>query len=80
MWRSDGTEAGTVLVKDIFPGFEESVPIRGVSVDGRLFVWADDGVHGVELWRSDGTEAGTVLVRDIFRGPEGSFGKGHSRV
>ncbi len=61
LWKSDGTEAGTVLVKNIWS-------VEGIVVDGTLYFGAGDGVHGFELWKSDGTEAGTVLVKDIFPG------------
>jgi len=76
LWRSDGTEAGTTLVRDIFPGRE---PVdfgpAGLSTIGDAVLFAtDDGVHGHELWRSDGTEAGTTLVRDIRPGPVSSGG------
>jgi ELWxxDGT repeat protein len=66
LWRSDGTEAGTEMVKkDIDPlksglSYGELTDFRGT-----LFFPADDGVHSRELWRSDGTEAGTKMVRDI---------------
>jgi ELWxxDGT repeat protein len=68
LWKSDGTEAGTVLVKDINPGSDHSFPRHLTSVGGRLFFAADDGVHGHELWTSDGTAAGTKLVKDIVPG------------
>lgn len=65
LWSSDGTEAGTVLVKDIRPGDYLSYPSSLTAVGSTLFFTARDGVHGQELWRSDGTEAGTSLVEDI---------------
>jgi ELWxxDGT repeat protein len=68
LWKSDGTEAGTVLVKDINPGINSSCPRHFVNINGELFFTTDDGVHGDELWNSDGTEAGTVLVKDINLG------------
>jgi len=72
LWKSDGTEAGTVLVKDINPGRRDSDPLFLTNVNGMLFFGAIDGIHGHELWQSDGTQAGTVLVKDIRPGPENS--------
>ena len=63
---SDGTSAGTVLVEDIHPGEDSSLPTQLTSSGGTLFFRADDGTTGTELWKSDGTEAGTVLVRDVW--------------
>jgi ELWxxDGT repeat protein len=74
LWRSDGTPAGTFLVKDILPGSSSSLPGSLTEVNGRLFFYADDGMNGRELWKSDGTAAGTVLVKDIFPGGNGSSG------
>ena len=65
LWKSDGTKAGTVLVKDIHPCARHSAPSGLTAVGGTLFFAADDGTHGRELWKSNGTEAGTVLVKDI---------------
>ncbi|MFQ5603319.1 MAG: ELWxxDGT repeat protein [bacterium] len=64
LWKSDGTAAGTVLVKDIHPT-GSSNPSEITNVDGMAYFRADDGQHGVELWRSDGTAAGTVMIKDI---------------
>ncbi len=68
LWKSDGTAAGTVLVKDINPGALGSAPKELANVGGRCFFAASDDTHGRELWKSDGTEAGTVLVKDIEAG------------
>ncbi len=70
LWKSDGTEAGTVLVADIrdnsLGGWQQSsYPANLTAVDGTLFFTAHDNVHGRELWKSDGTAEGTVLVADI---------------
>lgn len=80
LWRSNGTQAGTSLVKDIHPGqfpFSTSdAPSASTVYNGALYFVADDGVHGREVWRSDGTEAGTVMLKDIW--PEGESSSPHS--
>ena len=74
LWRSDGTTAGTALVKDIYPGTgNSSNPSELTNAGGFLFFAADDGTTGNELWRSDGTTAGTTLVKDIRSGSSGSY-------
>jgi ELWxxDGT repeat protein len=72
LWKSDGTEAGTVLVKDIYPGILDSDPDWLINANGTLYFQADDDTHGVELWKSDGTEAGTVMVLDMWLGAQSS--------
>src|SRR5262245_57028887 len=74
LWKSDGTGAGTTLVKDINPASASSYPGSLTNVNGTLFFSANDGNHGVELWKSDGTESGTVLVKD--NNASGSYGGG----
>ena len=70
LWKSDGTDAGTVIVKDINPDAGHSVP-DGLSVMGNyVYFSANDGTAGTELWRSDGTAAGTKLVKDIWDGAD----------
>ena len=72
LWKSDGTEAGTVMVKDICPGAAGSSPAYPINLNGTLLFAATDGAAGVELWKSDGTTDGTVLLKDINPGSGGS--------
>ncbi len=64
LWRSDGTESGTVMVKDINPNGDSYLG-SFVNINGILYFTAIDGTNGRELWRSNGTETGTVMVKDI---------------
>ncbi|MFN5513829.1 MAG: ELWxxDGT repeat protein, partial [Cyanobacteriota bacterium] len=73
LWKSDGTAAGTVLVKDIRPGSSSSYLRELTGVGNTLYFSANDGVNGDELWKSDGTAAGTVLVKDINPGSSSSY-------
>ena len=65
LWKSDGTEAGTVMVKNLSPGFNM------INIDSTLFFEASTSGYGSELWKSDGTADGTVMVRDINPPPYG---------
>jgi ELWxxDGT repeat protein len=68
LWKSDGTDAGTVLVKDINPGSGSASPSNFINIGGTLYFTANDGSNGIELWKSDGTDAGTVMVKNIQAG------------
>ena len=70
---SDGTEAGTYLLKDINPGSADSYPKKFTDVGDVLYFIADDGEYGRELYRSDGTDSGTWMVTDINPGAASSF-------
>lgn len=72
LWKSDGTEAGTAMVKDIRPGSSNSSIGYLTHVNHVLYFVANNGTTGTELWKSDGTAAGTVLVKDIRTGSLGS--------
>lgn len=63
LWRSDGTEAGTILVKIVNASTTVGV-IPGFSYGGKVFFYVDDGVHGSEPWVTDGTADGTQLLAD----------------
>jgi ELWxxDGT repeat protein len=80
LWKSDGTAAGTVLVKDIYPTTVGSSASYLTNVNGTLFFEADDGTHGYELWKSDGTVSGTTLVKDINPGSANSYPTGLTNV
>jgi ELWxxDGT repeat protein len=76
LWESDGTMAGTVIVKDINPGTADGIgaPLNITNEDfvlasNKIFFSADDGSGtGAELWATDGTATGTQLVKDIVPG------------
>ncbi len=72
LWVSDGTDQGTRLLKDIFPGVNtsgsapapnQSLPRLFTQVGNKaVFVANDDGVN-YRMWVTDGTEAGTILLQ-----------------
>src|SRR5262249_53836235 len=75
LWRTDGSAAGTLLVKDVNPGTAGGVgAIRAAA--GQIFFVGYRPDTGTELWRSDGTEAGTALVTEIAAGTSSSFIEG----
>ncbi|MEP6951529.1 MAG: ELWxxDGT repeat protein [Ginsengibacter sp.] len=69
LWISDGTLAGTHVVKDINPGAGNGIDIdRNVSAlytNTALFFAANNGANGNELWQTDGTAGNTTIVADI---------------
>lgn len=71
LWFSDGTAAGTRLVKDISPGSASSSPRAFAAAGGTVYFVATTGPVGarqVELWSTDGTAAHTTLVAPIGLG------------
>ncbi|MEO5563781.1 MAG: ELWxxDGT repeat protein [Chitinophagaceae bacterium] len=86
LWKSDGTEVGTVLIKDINTGrypqgsgiysgrIRFSDPVNFTTINGLVLFSAADDANGFgqELWKTDGTEAGTAMVKDIFPGTASS--------
>ena len=72
LWVSNGTVAGTKMVKDIFPGETSSGVAWMQRFNDKVVFQAQADVDtGIELWISDGTEAGTYMVKDIH--PIGSI-------
>lgn len=83
LWMTDGTEAGTTMVRDIRKGFGAgyaegdrcSHPQWLTAFNSEVYFVATDDVdtdRGRELWKSNGTAAGTVMVKDINPGRDSS--------
>jgi ELWxxDGT repeat protein len=74
LWKSDGTEAGTVEVAAFPPSSPGFDWLRGLTpAQDKLFFQANEAATGDELWVTDGTSAGTRLVADLTPGTDGSF-------
>ena len=74
LWSSDGTGPGTSMFMDLntsAPG-ATSTPHRFGVINGSLYFFADDGIHGIELWVTTGQQAWTRMLMDWNPGPEGS--------
>ena len=66
LWRSDGTEDGTYMVKEI-DEVGSSRPAYFFPLDEeRVLFSAQPAGGGFELWISDGTEAGTNAVGNAY--------------
>ncbi|MBX2973373.1 MAG: T9SS type A sorting domain-containing protein [Flavobacteriales bacterium] len=72
LWVSDGTEAGTTMVKDISTGSASSYPNYFTVIGNKIYFSASTEAEGNELWVTDGTAAGTHLVVDATPGTESS--------
>lgn len=65
LWVSDGTKAGTIMLKDIAVGLPSSNPSQITPVGSLAYFQAESLRYGVELWVTDGTSGGTIQVADI---------------
>ena len=76
LFRSDGTDAGTSLLKTFDPGWTASSgasPLDGSAeyqLNRNVLFLANDGIHGKQLWKTDGTAEGTSRITD-FQTPLG---------
>ena len=74
LWVTDGTDAGTHIVKDIFPGINSGIQNttstgRTAKLNENTFMFmGGESVNGLELWKSNGTGDGTILVKDLEPG------------
>lgn len=66
LWKTDGTENGTQIVKDIALGSQSSMSsLNGIDLNGSLIFTAYSAAVGNEVWITDGSSAGTVLLKNI---------------
>jgi ELWxxDGT repeat protein len=74
LWRTDGTDSGTQLVKDMNPGAGS-----GVRLDRWAFPLRDSLIFtagvglDLQVWSTDGTEAGTTMLTDIHLAAPNAF-------
>ena len=71
LWKSDGTESGTFLLKDINNGIGDSNPRVVGEINGVVYFGAYNGSVNA-LWKTDGTLAGTTVVTET--GDYGFYG------
>lgn len=69
LWKTDGTIAGTMLIKEVSPSFTSAYNYfteGPVTSSGLFFFGASaSGTNGYCLWRSDGTASGTYTLTGI---------------
>lgn len=65
IWKTDGTVAGTTMVKDVYSGIQGYALSNLITLNGILFFTVYGGASGNELWKSDGTIGGTELVKSM---------------
>jgi len=67
LWRSDGTDAGTRMIRDANTGPDS--PINTIVAGAtRVYYYGRDPQYSFDMFESDGTEAGTHVVNPT-RGP-----------
>jgi ELWxxDGT repeat protein len=67
-WVTDGTDAGTHILKDINPGSGSGITGVADTLNSKLIFTGYTPESGNELWITDATETGTVLLKDINSG------------
>ena len=79
LWRTNGTEASSTLIKDINPGINGAWnDFQGrefIRFGNKIYFNANDGFNGDELWVSGGTDASTFMVKNINAGGASSSPK-----
>lgn len=68
LWRTNGTETSTVLVKDVWTGTSASAPSGFTRIGSTVYfaIYANTFPY-TQLWKTDGTAAGTVGIGTNLR-------------
>jgi len=66
LYVTNGTTAGTKMVKDIYPGSESSRPSNLINHKGTCYFTATTAANGSELWKATTTTAN--MIKDIAPG------------
>ncbi|MCA8946341.1 MAG: hypothetical protein KDB29_08950, partial [Planctomycetes bacterium] len=72
LYITDGTQGGTMLLKDIEPT-GNGLPVEKLLVGSVVLFRAFTYANGTELWVSDGTTGGTQLLVDLNPGAASGF-------
>src|SRR6218665_112499 len=64
IWKTDGTPAGTVAIKDLAPA-SSGYNVTELSAAGSLVYFRFNN----KLYRTDGTNAGTIILQDSLHSP-----------
>jgi ELWxxDGT repeat protein len=73
LWTSDGTAAGTTMLRAFDSGQYYDVPGMFTAVGDHVIFSAGDTQYGQGVWATDGTPSGTVLLTDINMGLQASY-------
>lgn len=65
LYKTDGSPAGTSLVKDLNGNKNSYISQQMVAYNANVYFLENDST-GCRLWRSDGTSSGTVVVADVY--------------
>jgi ELWxxDGT repeat protein len=64
LYQSDGTSAGTVLLKDLGTDSDDGF-LRLAEMDGKIFISFRKSAGQYDLWVTDGTASGTNFIRSF---------------
>lgn len=76
LWKTDGTEAGTVVVKKLRPNSVYNAYTSNLiaAPNGKDLLFTGNDGSGSALWMTDGTTAGTTKVMSFANTPQNRFG------